>query len=505
MSLLNTGTNRRDPGSVLFWLLASAFIGASALVHLAAGWTFPVPWPDEAVFLQQAIAVQQHNTLFTPFLSDARTILWMPPGYMIFMGMLFKVLGSAFSMARLISFVLTMLAFCGLLFMYRHSSLRFPVLVLVGLFFLGRHFVILGNVARMESLLLVGVTAAMVLFHARQSLAAMAVLISLPLIHPNGMYFILAGIVLLAVQTRSLREEWNAARWARVFILIVLTAIVVSIAYSLGHWNDLLSDMGYQFGRKARRNLFAPFLSSGNLAFCSLGAAALIGALWRKEQNAVIMILFAFAFWVINRVGQEMWYEVFDGCAILLLLLGLMELLNPRRRILTGTLLFLLALYAGRQLQWIEGLRNYPESLRWYSMRIRNTPPYFAASDREKIDALLQSHQNGGRPLRTLIYPSADALFFQELEGRSLRSMYVARDTSLFPTRDHDLYLVHVSRFMPLGWEWSFLPWVFEDAGIDTSDRRRVLIEREGTEVWYYNFVHDPMQTDSLKPADAHR
>jgi len=88
-----------------------------------------------------------------------------------------------------------------------------------------------------------------------------------------------------------------------------------------------------------------------------------------------------------------------------------------------------------------------------------------------------------------MIYPNADALFLQDLEGKVLKSLYVAKDTTVFPEQEHDLYLVHISRYSPVGWDWSFLPWVLEDARIDTSDKKNLLFERDGTEQWYYRFV----------------
>jgi len=479
--------NWSRPG-VLYSLVILIFISVTVWVHLAAGFTFPVPWPDEAVFVQQAISFQQHNSLYTPNLSETRHILWMPPGYMVLLGGLFKIFGSSLFTARFISLVMIIGSFVLFAWILRAHPARFHFLFLAGLLYLNRYFVITANVARMEPLLILGIVAALALLYEGRPGTALAALLALPLIHPNGLYFLCAGSVFLLFQNFTLKEPLRIRRSDKWILALVLVLISGYAVYAGLHWSDFLRDMGYQFVRKGRRNLIAPFQTPANLAFLCIATVAMIVALMRKEKKLILLGLFALSFWFINKVGQEMWYQVFDAIAFFLLTIVVIELLNPARKTIIYTLLTLLSVYAGIQLQMIERIKGFPDSIRWWGMRFPAHVEYFNAGDATKIRNLLVKHQVGDTLLRAMVYPSGDALFLQELEGKVLRTIYVAQDTSVFPVQDHDLYLVHLSRYTPLGWDWSYLPWVLEDAKIDTSDKRNLLFERDGTEQWYYRF-----------------
>jgi hypothetical protein len=472
-----------------YGVLTLGFIAVAAWVHFAAGFTFPVPWPDEAVFVRQAISFQQHNTLLTPSLSESRTILWMPPGYMMIMGLLFKIAGSSLLSARLFSFITASASFAVLIIIFRNHPARFHILVLIGLFFLSRTFVIMGNVARMEPLLILGVVTALALFTSRRRNAALSMLLLLPLVHPNGVYFLASGVVFIALQELYLKEEIRGGKTDKALIGIALLLLAAYALFALLHWNDFVRDMSYQFVRKSKRNLIAPLMAPGTIVFLSFAFVATGFALVRKAGSLVVLGLFAISFWCINIIGQEMWYEVFQACAVLLLMLLLMQLLNPGQKTIVYTLLVLVAIYIGRQVGMIESLRGYPHSMRWYSMGLPGQVDYFNAEDAAKIKTLLQTHQRENAPVRAMIYPSADALLLQEMEGPLLKSLYVAPDTLVFPAQRYELYLVHLSRYAPIGWDWSYLPWVLEDAGIDTAGSRNLLFERDGTEQWFYRSV----------------
>jgi hypothetical protein len=483
---------------ILYFLVMLVFISITVWVHLAAGFTFPVPWPDEAVFVQQAISFQQHNSLFSPNLSDSRHILWMPPGYIVLLGMLFKICGSSLFVARFFSLALTIASFVLLVWLLREHPARLHFLFLTGLFFLNRFFVVTANIARMEPLLILGIVGAIVLFYNRKSGTALTVLLALPLIHPNGFYFLCAGIAFVLVQRLYLKEEVRYSSSDKWILALVLVLIAGYVAYAALHWSDFLRDMSFQFARKNKRNLIAPFRTYGSLAFVCVSMIAVIAALARKEGKLILFSLFACAFWFVNKIGQEMWYQVFDVIAFLLLTIVLIQLLNPARKTIIYTVLVLLSVYVSIQLDMVERIKGYPYSLVWYTMRFPAQVDYFNNDDAVKIGDLLISHQKGSEPLRAMVYPNADALFLRDLEGKVLRSIYIAQDTSVFPAQKRDLYLVHISRYSPLGFDWLLLPWVLEDAKIDTSDKKNLLFERDGTEQWYYRFVSstpDTMQT----------
>jgi len=390
--MLKRGMKNRARADILYYLVMLVFISITVWVHLAAGFTFPVPWPDEAVFVQQAASFQQHNSLFSPNLSNSRHILWMPPGYMVVLGMLFKIFGSSLFVARFFSLLLIIASLVLLVWLLREHPARFHFLFLTGLFFLNRFFIVTANIARMEPLLILGLVVAIVLFYNRKSVTALTVLLALPLVHPNGLYFLCAGIAFIVVQRFYLKEGITFGSRDKLILGFVLVLIAGYLVYAALHWGDFLRDMGFQFARKSRRNLTAPFKTYGSLAFLCINLIAMVVALVRKEGKLVLFSLFACAFWFVNKLGQEMWYQVFDPIAFLLLTIVLIQLLNPARKIIIYTMLVLFSLYVGIQLEMVERLRGYPYSLVWYSMKFPDQVEYFSNGDAEKIRNLLMDH-----------------------------------------------------------------------------------------------------------------
>lgn len=75
-------------------------------INCQAGNSYPTPLPDEAHFLWQAHSVTTDNTLFSEKLNTDRTIMWQPPGYLIFIGIILKVVGPSLESGRQISLFL---------------------------------------------------------------------------------------------------------------------------------------------------------------------------------------------------------------------------------------------------------------------------------------------------------------------------------------------------------------------------------------------------------------
>ena len=233
--MLKRGMKNRARSDILYYLVMLVFISITVWVHLAAGFTFPVPWPDEAVFVQQAASFQQHNSLFSPNLSDSRHILWMPPGYMVVLGMLFKIFGSSLFVARFFSLLLIIASFVLLVWLLREHPARFHFLFLTGLFFLNRFFIVTANIARMEPLLILGLVVAIVLFYNRKSVTALTVLLALPLVHPNGLYFLCAGIAFIVVQRFYLKEGITFGSMDKLILGFVLVLIAGYLVYAALH------------------------------------------------------------------------------------------------------------------------------------------------------------------------------------------------------------------------------------------------------------------------------
>ena len=99
------------PDARLWALALVACVCLFTIQHLRAGLNFPTPWPDEAHFLWQAAAVSDANSLLAYELDREREIFWMPPGYMILQGLVFKITGISLIAARWTSFVFVTLTF----------------------------------------------------------------------------------------------------------------------------------------------------------------------------------------------------------------------------------------------------------------------------------------------------------------------------------------------------------------------------------------------------------
>lgn len=130
------------------------FIAIAIFLHYRASYSFPIPWADEAAFVYPAISFQQANSLHAPELNAQRAILWMPPGYMIVLGTIFKLVGFSFGLARALSLLFLIISAVFLFLILRKYRAPTIALLLCGLFLLNNVGILTGNVARMESLFL---------------------------------------------------------------------------------------------------------------------------------------------------------------------------------------------------------------------------------------------------------------------------------------------------------------------------------------------------------------
>ncbi len=435
----------------VYYALMTLFVFASVWLHLAAGDTFPIPWPDEAVFVQQASAFQQHCSLFSPQLNPTREIFWMPPGYMILLGMYFKIVGSGLFAARFFSLLLTASVFIMIAAFLKDEPARFFFLILGGLFFLSRHFIIMGNIARMEPLLIFGVVTAMWLFDRGNSLRAMILLVILGLVHPNAVYFMVAGVFYLFLQRYYLGEKSKSGRLDHVLLIVAGVLVSAYLIYAALHWADFISDMSYQFARKGRRYLVGPFATwDSRIGLCVL-LLSLVLSLMQKNRRLIILTLFAGVAWMVNKIGQELWYGVFDALAFLFIIIVVIELLNPAKKQSYYAVLFLVALFISAGLGVIENPKGYPYSMKWVDMRMASGVSYFTSEDKRSVAELFVRNQKENQLLRVQFFPSADALFFKDMEEKTISSIYPAFPSSIFPKQSRDLLLIHVSALFTNG------------------------------------------------------
>jgi 4-amino-4-deoxy-L-arabinose transferase-like glycosyltransferase len=473
-------------------ILILLFVMGYVLVHRRASFSLPVPWPDESLFLWQSVSIQQSNTLVAPQLDPDHAILWMPPAYTILTGLLFKVTGFSLALARTCSLLLMVATFVVLVLLTRRYGHPVLSLLFCGLFLLSSHAVVAGNVARMEPLLLFVVCLGFLLMQRGEDWKGLALLMSAPLIHLNGLYFLAGGVALFLLSGRFKLRKLTRTDAA---ILVLVAVVWLAYAISVGlHWKEFVHGMSFQFARKAERGLLKAFLTEQNMLFWLVMALCLAYSLKEKLDAAFLLALGAPAA-LVSKVGQEMWYYIFDSVAFLCLCIVVLAVASDlaakmtsrsrpiRQAIVPVTTVLLLGwLRAG---DWIPSPIHYPSNLTWLGMWMPDAIPYLQDSDVEQVRALLNALPTPDPPIHVQFFPRADALFFYDMDGAQIRFLQPA-PSSTAPAPD--VFIIHLSRYLP-GWWSETVAQEFRAAGIDRESNAGVLYQRDDTEVWYYRIV----------------
>jgi hypothetical protein len=479
------------------------FILLYAHVHNHASFSFPIPWTDdEAIFLWQSIAFQETNSFFAPQLNPDRQVFMYPSGYMIVSGTIFKVFGFSLAFARTLSFIYIVAAFILLVCMTRKYGFYLPSLLLCGFFLFSKQFVVTGNIARVEALLLLVVVAGFFLLQIERDYKALALLSVSPLLHPNGCYFFAAAVIYFFLCGRFRVRGWNLSNSDKIFIGISLLSWFAYAVYVGYHWQDFLHDMSFMFGRKVHRfsslELLLSQLSEKNITL-SLLALLCLGYSLKENVEAIFLLALGVPAWVVNRVGQEMWYDVFDALFYLLLSIVLLHVarhLSARIGIWKSKAMQhgILAIFTLWVLLWnyrigaIEGPINYMTDLTWAGMRMpEEDVPYLNNSDVTKIRAFLDSLQSANHVLSVEMYPFADSLLPWDVDRKRIRFSVPLFDFVFHlpqPAATPDVFIIHASRYYPQ-WLASEVKREFRRAGIDPLNKAHILHQRDGTEIWY--------------------
>ncbi len=291
-------------------------------VRLALGFQFPVPWPDETGFLAQAFDLAHAGSAFDPGLNPDRVVMWMPPGYMVVLALVFRALGYSFSLARWIStlFCLMSLAIVGVLTWRLTSGWRRILIAwAAGLVFVSPVMLVDSNIARMEMLFCFVILVSLsCLLSGRPYLAAALVAIA-ALVHFNAVYFVFPLVVcfVLDVRPRGLPRadayDWLACGLAA----SAASAYGIYVAY---HWPGFVADMRFQFAAKAFYGRDDPAHPAWIVWVGLIGA--LLPLLLRERAGSVVA-LFGVAFLVMDYEGHELWYDYSLPLGFLLILLSL--------------------------------------------------------------------------------------------------------------------------------------------------------------------------------------
>lgn len=472
----------------MYYALIAVVVIVHVVINRQAGLSFPTPWPDEAHFLWQARAVSVNNTLFAPELNTARTITWMPPGYMLLTGLYFKIVGTSLESARFLSLLAIVLFFVLLVHFLSHYGHRWYALALSGLFFINARFIACGNIARMEALLLLVVVGAFLLIQRGRIFWGLTILGLSPLLHFNGFYFALSGMAYVWYLTPRL--NWRALLNRRLLwaVLIISAGWIGYGLLVLANWDSFVHDMIYQFSRKSERNVWQ-IISNGHylVAFWIM----VFGGIYahRSRLRAFELLFLAVPGWLIWPIGHELWYEVIDHTGFLLVSLlaahfWLHLVLNREIVKWKWMKILLVVFFCAELLRWnyngqrIENIFRYTEQAELVTMKVFPQVPYFTTEDRNRLSQLLTSLARDYRGLTVEFQPDGDAFAFIELEKEGVQFV-----CPVFQRRNEDLLIVHMSRNLPR-W-WSFGKLALNSVGLITDLEKHAWYSRNETEMWF--------------------
>ncbi|MDE0887023.1 MAG: glycosyltransferase family 39 protein [Myxococcota bacterium] len=489
------------------------FVGYYVYLHAQLGRGFPLPWPDEAAFLWPATNFAETGSLLSPELLANHHPMWMPPGFMLVRAFFFKLFGFSFDLARWVSAAEVLLAFAGVAALASRLRAHLAALLLCGAFLVSTEFVAAGNIARMEGLVLCLSALAITLLASGRVLTALAVLSLAPLVHPNGVYFALAGLVFSVASTEprsKLRHPIDSAsRGEFIVVGVVVLCWCAYLVYVATHYTDFLLQMNAQLDRKVSRSNRIGISSTLLVALCTTSLAC---GLWGFVRNERILLLACFgtAAWCVRAVGLEVWYWVYLQFGLLLLSIAVLEILttlwqesiapvwlpNAAAGLALAWQFFIaLALLA---LHWSFGSLPFPPgSLTAFSvagMRPQLHLPYSSDDEMERLASALSEFRDCGEPLTIRTFPRAESLLLRESFGRnafeysSPAYLLLRLGGDYMPTQ-WDIFLVHMTPHH--SWMSSRLPAELKMAGIDATSSENLLFATQTNSRWYIRVRED--------------
>ncbi len=479
---------------VALCLMAVLTLAAGWWVHGMAGNTLPLPWDDEVSFFWPAVHWAQENTLLAPELNPDRDVMWMPPGMMVVLGTLFKVLPIRLEVARWVTWAMLAMGYlCCMQWVGRMKRAVFCACLLSG-FFLNGAFTAAGNVVRMDAWVWGMGSAGFMLLHSKGSgwkkRLGWTLLGCSPLVHPNGLYFMLAALLAKAgLWIADKRENFRENPSGRLSVfgkeslpwwLVVLAVWIAYGVYAMRHGPDFMSDMTFQFARKGNR---APWLEL--VTWPTLGCLGWylffgVHSLVRNPRN-LWLVGWGGANLMVYVIGQEMWYEIFWQTGWLWLVVLGFQLDIPlcgrwgkEASVLASCLLFVWAGQYFLKHSFIEGPREYVQELQWgWGMRLETEGQYISDNDRSRLKTLLEEVAlDAGKPLRVRFIPSGDALICMECFGSLVKPF-----SPHFTKRTANCTIVHKSKYRPA--------WLLRELEGTIPDDSVPFHERGETEKWY--------------------
>ncbi|UCC43036.1 MAG: hypothetical protein JSU65_07740, partial [Candidatus Zixiibacteriota bacterium] len=453
---LPVNPSRRD---ILFWTVFALFFALQMWQHISASYALPIPWPDESHFLWQAVAFSENGSFFAPQINPERAVFWMPPGFMVAVGLWLKIFGLSLGIARTFSFVMLALSFLALAALLRQQRLPLLSLVVAGIIYLNGPFAACGNNARPEAMLLCFIFCGFLLISHRHGWKGLALLALTPLIHPNGIYFVAGAIIYLVASRRLSADFKKMSKFDLASLVIFALLWLAYLFYVVSNWSDFAHDMTFQIEHKSGRDIRSRLINPQSVISLLVVAAA-CWYLARQKISWGLLIAIGLPAWLAYQIGFEMWYDVLWGIGWISLSLTILYAAYHViiERALAGHVAFnwtlfaavlVLVTYWNHYADTVQAVHAYPDRMAWHGLRFPDdNVAYITDDDRATLTHLIDSLCLAD-DLKTIQFlPRADAFLLPKIAGN--RNLLVSHP--LFCRRKPDLYVFHRSRYQPRKW-----------------------------------------------------
>jgi hypothetical protein len=280
--------------------------------------------------------------------------------------------------------------------------------------------------------------------------------------------------------------------WAFVVFSVALWGLYAFYAYQ--HWPAFRNDMGFQFGRKEQRDILGSLLYWEKIRLLAIAVFCWVYSKLAGLEEAFLLYI-AIPSLLVNSIGQEVWYEVFDNLSSLLVsLVALHVLYHISKKVIaskskwvlfiilsaiTGSIIFC-NLKAGA----MDRPFKRPFKKHWSGMRMPAEVPYITESDMKELRGFLTSLKAPHNPIRVEFFPRADALFFHDLGRKTIQF----HNPVWFGRNAPDVFVVHISTHLPW-WQQGRSLHELGLTGISPSEKGHLLRKRDSTETWSYVLV----------------
>lgn len=467
MSLSRLVQALRTPDGLVTTAGIILLVSVVLFVRLSLGFEFPVPWNDETAFISQAFEFSRTGSFYVYGLNSERTVMWMPPGFMLLLAGVYKVFGYSFDITRWVSCVLYLgCAATGLLILRQalRGWRRHLGLLLMLLAFISPYSLAVSNIARMESMYsLIFLLSLLAAVNKRYGLGLALVLLG-AVVHFNAVYFLLPFAVLVAWKILR-RESLTLGSWELLSLVLAAAVLGGYAIFVLKNLGGFLEDMRFQFAFKLGSPIMGGRAGWALLLAC-LCVPTLQLALHRRLAAESLLSLYGVSFIAMALNGHSMWYYFAFSMGFWLLTLGVlasaMGTTAPLARrvcqILAVLLVLPLAYYAQRDTFEFEPLKPNLNMLR---------RDFLPAEELDKVRRFIRELPPGATV--SFGYSGVEPYFFADFEAAGARWSGSAHSvTQVFPARSLDYRVFCDSAMYPpylATFDWDGYPRQSRDTG----------------------------------------